>query len=100
MAHNIREQAPDTVVPIGPGGFRGGSRSREDLRNTLPGPARAPVAPEPRPVEEHAVPDGASRPAPEAGGCLFALSQPPLMGFLAFIAGLLLIASVHDLFFL
>ncbi|MEU0991842.1 MULTISPECIES: hypothetical protein [unclassified Streptomyces] len=33
-------------------------------------------------------------------GCLFALSQPPLMIFLTVIGVLLLMASVHDLFLL
>ncbi|MFJ2741054.1 hypothetical protein ACIO3O_15425 [Streptomyces sp. NPDC087440] len=37
-------------------------------------------------------------PAEEARGCLFALSQPPLMIFLAFIGTLLLMGAVHDLF--
>ncbi|KUJ66635.1 hypothetical protein ACZ90_35105 [Streptomyces albus subsp. albus] len=40
-------------------------------------------------------------PAPPSGerlGCLFALSQPPLMLFLAVIGGLLLITAVHDLY--
>jgi hypothetical protein len=31
-------------------------------------------------------------------GCLFALSQPPLMFFLAFIGTLLAITGAHDLF--
>ncbi|MEV6962286.1 hypothetical protein AB0M97_24480 [Streptomyces sp. NPDC051207] len=33
-------------------------------------------------------------------GCLFALSQPPLMIFLAVIGCLLLMASLHDLLLL
>ncbi|MFK8845531.1 hypothetical protein [Streptomyces sp. Ac-502] len=36
-------------------------------------------------------------PAPEPRGCLYALSQPPLMLFLTFIAVLLLIGALHDL---
>ncbi|MFB9389556.1 hypothetical protein ACFPM3_08730 [Streptomyces coeruleoprunus] len=36
----------------------------------------------------------------EPRGCLFALSQPPLMIFLTVIGVLLLMASVHDLFLL
>ncbi|MFC8509123.1 hypothetical protein ACFU3J_18765 [Streptomyces sp. NPDC057411] len=36
----------------------------------------------------------------EPRGCLFALSQPPLMIFLAVIGALLLMAAVHDLFLL
>lgn len=46
---------------------------------------------------------GGQTPAPtteEPRGCLFALSQPPLMIFLTVIGVLLLIASVHDLFLL
>ncbi|MFE2557732.1 hypothetical protein OG361_07770 [Streptomyces sp. NBC_00090] len=39
-------------------------------------------------------------PAEEPRGCLFALSQPPLMIFLAVIGCLLLMAAVHDLFVL
>ncbi len=35
---------------------------------------------------------------PEQKGCLYALSQPPLMFFLAFIAVLLGITGAHDLF--
>ncbi|MFI6001108.1 hypothetical protein ACIA98_11875 [Streptomyces sp. NPDC051366] len=46
-----------------------------------PAPVPAPVAEEPR-------------------GCLFALSQPPLMIFLGVIGTLLLLAAVHDLFLL
>ncbi|WP_185921604.1 hypothetical protein [Streptomyces sp. WAC06614] len=38
--------------------------------------------------------------AEEPRGCLFALSQPPLMIFLAVIGVLLLCAAVHDLFLL
>ncbi|WP_062215501.1 hypothetical protein [Streptomyces sp. NBRC 109706] len=45
---------------------------------------------------------GAEHPAgdTEPRGCLFAVSQPPLMLFLAFIGALLLIAGVHDQFWL
>ncbi|MCB5168972.1 hypothetical protein LG634_29670 [Streptomyces bambusae] len=39
-------------------------------------------------------------PGPEARGCLYALSQPPLMIFLSVIAALLLMAAVHDLLLL
>lgn len=38
--------------------------------------------------------------AQEPRGCLFALSQPPLMIFLTVIGVLLLMAAVHDLFLL
>ncbi|MER7517519.1 hypothetical protein [Streptomyces sp. NPDC126499] len=47
-----------------------------------------------------AVPAPAPSEADEPRGCLFALSQPPLMIFLAVIGGLLLMAAVHDLFLL
>ncbi|WP_171170203.1 hypothetical protein [Streptomyces sp. I05A-00742] len=36
--------------------------------------------------------------AKEPRGCLFALSQPPLMLFLAFVATLILATAVHDLY--
>ncbi|MFI2351422.1 hypothetical protein ACH492_31265 [Streptomyces sp. NPDC019443] len=42
----------------------------------------------------------APTPTEEPRGCLFALSQPPLMIFLAVIGFLLLMAAVHDLFLL
>ncbi|MDX3852644.1 hypothetical protein [Streptomyces sp. AK02-01A] len=41
-----------------------------------------------------------SAPTDEQRGCLFALSQPPLMIFLTVIGALLLMAAVHDLFLL
>ncbi|MER5745537.1 hypothetical protein ACFV97_09155 [Streptomyces sp. NPDC059913] len=44
--------------------------------------------------------DVPTRPAEEPRGCLFALSQPPLMIFLAVVGSLLLMAAVHDLFML
>ena len=50
------------------------------------------------------MPDTSREPVPaplkEPRGCLFALSQPPLMIFLAVIGCLLLMAAVHDLFLL
>lgn len=49
------------------------------------------------------VPTPAPLPTPdpeEPRGCLFALSQPPLMIFLAVVGTLLLLAAVHDLFLL
>lgn len=39
-------------------------------------------------------------PQDEPRGCLFALSQPPLMIFLAVIGCLLLTAALHDLLWL
>ncbi|MFJ4858110.1 MULTISPECIES: hypothetical protein [unclassified Streptomyces] len=41
--------------------------------------------------------DAPAPPAEEPRGCLFALSQPPLMIFLTVIGGLLLMAALHDL---
>ncbi|MEU8837611.1 hypothetical protein AB0D97_00580 [Streptomyces roseus] len=55
--------------------------SQGDPPASAPAPVPAPVAQEPR-------------------GCLFALSQPPLMIFLGVIGTLLLLAAVHDLFLL
>ncbi|MFD5030497.1 hypothetical protein ACFVWX_16960 [Streptomyces sp. NPDC058220] len=37
-------------------------------------------------------------PTDERRGCLYALSQPPLMIFLAVVGVLFLLAAVHDLF--
>ncbi|MDB1088952.1 hypothetical protein PJ985_15405 [Streptomyces sp. ACA25] len=37
---------------------------------------------------------------PEPRGCLFALSQPPLILFLAFIGVLLFLTGAYDLFLL
>ncbi|MFD7922753.1 hypothetical protein ACFV3R_26450 [Streptomyces sp. NPDC059740] len=39
-------------------------------------------------------------PEPSGRGCLFALSQPPLMLFLAVIGLLLLLGATHDLLLL
>ena len=39
-------------------------------------------------------------PPEERRGCLFALSQPPLMIFLAVIGCLLMMAALHDLLLL
>ncbi|MET9699109.1 hypothetical protein ABZY31_19580 [Streptomyces sp. NPDC006529] len=70
-----------------------------------PDPAPPPVpvpAPAPGPARA-GVPAAAAVPRvppEEARGCLFALSQPPLMIFLAVIGTLLLLAAVHDLFLL
>ncbi|MET3986212.1 hypothetical protein [Streptomyces sp. PvR034] len=67
-------------------------------------PAAAPASP-PVPVPRSAAPVPPAPPVPavppeEARGCLFALSQPPLMIFLTVIGTLLLFAAVHDLFLL
>ncbi|QKW04955.1 hypothetical protein HUT18_03240 [Streptomyces sp. NA04227] len=63
--------------------------------------APSPPAPRRPDTERDERPDR-SRPAPdeEPRGCLYALSQPPLMIFLSVIGVLLLSASLHDLFLL
>lgn len=48
----------------------------------------------------HGEPDEPDEPRPESRGCLFALSQPPLMLFLAVIGALLALCGAHDLFVL
>ncbi|MFH9014464.1 hypothetical protein ACH4C6_24190 [Streptomyces sp. NPDC017943] len=68
-----------------------------------PAPPRheAPASPDERlspRVEAPALPERPPRDEPR--GCLFALSQPPLMIFLAVIGTLLLMASLHDLLLL
>ncbi|MEU8620375.1 hypothetical protein [Streptomyces sp. NPDC048623] len=57
-------------------------------------------APAPAPTSAAAPAVPAVPVAEEPRGCLFALSQPPLMIFLAVIGALLLMAAVHDLFLL
>ncbi|WP_327357429.1 hypothetical protein [Streptomyces sp. NBC_01304] len=58
------------------------------MQDTSPGQAPAPTAAPTTPT------------TPEPRGCLFALSQPPLMIFLGVIGCLLLAAAVHDLLLL
>jgi hypothetical protein len=69
-----------------------------------PSPHRTPTAP--RPVPEPAPPEAAAETAPpasgaeaEAKGCLYALSQPPLMLFLCVIGGLIGGGAAWDLLF-
>ncbi|MEU0690937.1 hypothetical protein [Streptomyces uncialis] len=65
---------------------------------------RAPLVPGPRSPgggsAAGARPPAAGAAPEEPKGCLFALSQPPLMIFLAVIGGLLMMGAVHDLFLL
>ncbi|MEU7577722.1 hypothetical protein AB0B50_08995 [Streptomyces sp. NPDC041068] len=70
--------------------------ARERRPADVPRPATAPEAERAAPADE------AERQADEAErqGCLFALSQPPLMIFLAVISILILAASLHDLLLL
>lgn len=67
--------------PLGLGHHRPDMLDTSHSEPSVPAPAPGTVADEPR-------------------GCLFALSQPPLMIFLAVIGTLLLLAAVHDLFVL
>ncbi|PKV84690.1 hypothetical protein BX283_2216 [Streptomyces sp. TLI_146] len=60
-----------------------------EMLDTSPGHVPAP------PEDPHAAP-----PSDEPRGCLFALSQPPLMIFLGVIGCLLLMAALHDLYLL
>ncbi|MFF8600517.1 hypothetical protein ACF065_10335 [Streptomyces sp. NPDC015232] len=77
----------------------------ETSADTATAPASAP-APAPAPLSgpppgAPAVPAVPAVPvAEEPRGCLFALSQPPLMIFLGVIGALLLMAALHDLFLL
>lgn len=61
---------------------------QQDHADQLPRATDEPDAPEPH------------SDVPEPRGCLFALSQPPLMLFLAFIGLLFLLSAMHDLFLL
>ncbi|MEG8278462.1 hypothetical protein [Streptomyces sp. AHA2] len=69
--------------------FSPGSEAPAFLDERLPSRDGAPASPEER-----------RPPRDEPRGCLFALSQPPLMIFLAVIGTLLLMASLHDLLLL
>ncbi|MEU2832898.1 hypothetical protein ABZ667_30270 [Streptomyces lavendulae] len=68
----------------------------QDEPQALPSVAEVPLAEVP--LARAAVPPAPL--APEGRGCLFALSQPPLMIFLGVIGALLLFAAVHDLYLL
>ncbi|MQY11943.1 hypothetical protein SRB5_20680 [Streptomyces sp. RB5] len=49
-------------------------------------------------ITEDSVPPPDTPAAPsEARGCLFALSQPPLMLFLTVVGGLIALTGAHDL---
>lgn len=69
------------------------------MRDTTETPEdRAPGSP--RETGSGVRPGGLPAELPEPRGCLFALSQPPLMLFLTVIGALVLLAAVHDLFLL
>lgn len=57
-------------------------------------------APDPTNRPHTSRPDEPAPPAAEGRGCLFALSQPPLILFLTVIGALLLITGVYDQFLL
>ncbi|MFR9674082.1 hypothetical protein [Streptomyces sp. TR06-5] len=57
--------------------------------------------PQPPPGDAGDPPSGSLPDAPaDARGCLFALSQPPLMLFLAVVGALIGLCGAHDLFLL
>ncbi|MET8555138.1 hypothetical protein ABZV64_09235 [Streptomyces sp. NPDC004959] len=76
------------------------AKTPASARPALPGPVCAPIpvdtpAPEEKPdtaTQGHRTPTG------NEAGCLFALSQPPLMIFLTVVGLLLLMGAVHDLY--
>lgn len=61
--------------------------------------AAAPLEPL-EPLENLRPPSAVTAPADEPQGCLYALSQPPLMLFLLVIGGLLGLGAAYDLVFL
>jgi len=65
----------------------------EPPRTSAPAPHQPPAAKSPAPTPT-------PPPLHEPRGCLYALSQPPLMLFLAIIAILLAVTGGHDLFLL
>ncbi|MDT0410792.1 MULTISPECIES: hypothetical protein [unclassified Streptomyces] len=69
-------------------------------RPTPHAPGRVPAEPDaPAPEEKpEAVTQGHRTPTGNEVGCLFALSQPPLMIFLTVVGLLLLMGAVHDLY--
>ena len=73
---------------------------RPDRAGPSPHQAPAPVrpVPEPTPPEPSAAPARRAA-APEPKGCLYALSQPPLMLFLCVIGGLIGGGAAWDLLF-
>ncbi|AZM88299.1 MULTISPECIES: hypothetical protein [Streptomyces] len=71
------------------------------MPDTSQGEPTAPVSEAPIARAAAALAPEASPPvAAEGRGCLYALSQPPLMIFLAVVGTLLLLAALHDLYLL
>ncbi|WP_043256565.1 hypothetical protein [Streptomyces sp. Tu6071] len=70
------------------------------VRSAPHAPGRVPAEPDaPAPEEKpEAVTQGHPTPTGNERGCLFALSQPPLMIFLTVVGLLLLMGAVHDLY--
>ncbi|MFJ4438734.1 hypothetical protein [Streptomyces sp. NPDC088923] len=87
-----RAECPGVAVPA----------PRPPATTGTPAPARpAPAAPGGAPAPEErpeAVTQGHRTPTGKEVGCLFALSQPPLMIFLTVVGLLLLMGAVHDLY--
>lgn len=74
---------------------------RPDMLDTSQGEPTAPASEAPIARAAAALaPEAAPPAAAEGRGCLFALSQPPLMIFLAVVGTLLLLAALHDLYLL
>ncbi|MBM9509806.1 hypothetical protein [Actinacidiphila acididurans] len=75
----------------------------EDHADPSPGPAASAVSPLPAPRQGAAPAQAAASAAAAADepkGCLYALSQPPLMLFLCVIGGLIGAGAAWDLLFL
>ncbi|SFD38030.1 hypothetical protein [Streptomyces aidingensis] len=84
---------------IRPGAEGGAAAARRPVTRPLPRP-RPPAedaAGPPAAVRAAAGPDGGR---PEPRGCLYAISQPPLMFFLGLIGSLLLFSAAYDLLLL
>jgi hypothetical protein len=79
-------------------------RAGPTASDVLPAPRSAPratgAAVPLEPLEGLRPPAAPSAPADEPQGCLYALSQPPLMLFLLVIGGLLGLGAAYDLLFL
>ncbi|MGW5351247.1 hypothetical protein ACWERV_12105 [Streptomyces sp. NPDC004031] len=100
------QRRPESAVPAAPDVLAVPAPRTPVRTRTVacPAPAAAEPAGRPQPVAgegegraEDAVPAG---PAVEPQGCLYALSQPPLMLFLLVVGGLLGTGAAYDLIFL
>ncbi|WP_431032417.1 hypothetical protein ACQYWQ_03625 [Streptomyces sp. P6-2-1] len=94
-----RAACPGLAVPAP----RPPSATQVPASSAGPAPAAPPSAPDPvdapTPDERpEAVTQAHRTPTGNEAGCLFALSQPPLMIFLTVVGLLLLMGAVHDLY--